>query len=984
MTAGRAVGAFACDQFDSRSVYFIAAARGRTRAGMRTHIFFYVASLIRSRKQRVIVFHVPLLATSCGGMYDQGVSGFFTQRAPPGTILHALMVLRSRDSRYGVRHTPVGRVFIRISLIVTVAAFSHRTSDAAAPATSESAAKRVLVIYSDERVLPANVIEDDAIRRTFAADPTVRVEFHSEFLDVARFSRESYQQQQADFFREKYAERPPDLIISGGQPALTFLVKHRGTLFTNVPVVAHGAIESRVLAEVSDPRIVGVPNAFSLTGTIELALHMHPRTQQIAVVAGAGPRDRGFADAARRALEPFEPRLRVRWLTNQSMAELKKELASLPDHTVVLYLTMFGDQSGNSFVPPQALAQFAPASRAPIYGAFDTYIGSGAVGTSCVPFEMMGRKSAEVGMRILAGMDPQDAVRGERYQPISIFDWRQLQRLGISEAQLPADSVVRFKEYSIWERYRWRVIGVITLCVVESVLIVALVFQLRRRRRAEALRRESDEQSRQATEAARESEARFLVIANAAPVLIWISGLDKRCNFFNQPWLEFTGRTLEQETGNGWADGVHPEDLSRCLQIYTESFDARQTFTMEYRLRRHDGEYRWLTDHGVPRYNPQGDFVGYIGSCVDITERKLSEERLRRTLEELEQVKERLDKENTHLRQEVTVLHGHQEIVGQSPELQQVLAAVEQVADTDATVLVLGETGTGKELIARAIHKLSPRRDKAMICVNCAAIPATLIESELFGREKGAYTGAMSKQLGRFEAAHRSTLFLDEVGELPPEVQVKLLRVLQEKEIERLGSSQPIKVDVRIVAATNRDLEQAVRDGRFRQDLYYRLTVFPIKLPPLRERPQDIPLLVMAFVEHFSASMGKQIDGISKPDLAALQRYPWPGNIRELRNAVERAMILAKGTKLRIAVPSQNGAAAPAPLSLDDAEREHILKVLSLAGWRVQGAGGAADLLGMKRTTLESRMSKLGIQRPGKKAEISASSRDAGYPPSIA
>jgi formate hydrogenlyase transcriptional activator len=255
-----------------------------------------------------------------------------------------------------------------------------------------------------------------------------------------------------------------------------------------------------------------------------------------------------------------------------------------------------------------------------------------------------------------------------------------------------------------------------------------------------------------------------------------------------------------------------------------------------------------------------------------------------------------------------------------------------------------------------------------MICVNCAAIPTTLIESELFGREKGAYTGALTKQVGRFEAAHRSTLFLDEVGELPPEVQVKLLRVLQERQIERLGNSKPVAVDVRVIAATNRNLEQAVREGRFREDLYYRLTVFPIKLPPLRERPEDVPLLVMAFVEHFSTSMGKQIDAISKSDLAMLQHYDWPGNIRELRNAVERAMILATGTKLRIPLPQRESgpAGALAPLTLQDAEREHILSVLQMTNWRVQGDGGAADLLGLKRTTLESRMVKLGIHRPTK------------------
>ena len=580
----------------------------------------------------------------------------------------------------------------------------------------------------------------------------------------------------------------------------------------------------------------------------------------------------------------------------------------------------------------------------------------------------MGRKSAEVGMRILSGMEPQAALGGERYQPTPTFDWRQLQRAGIRETDLPAGSVVRFKEVSLWERYRWYIVGVTSLCIAQALLIAALLIQRRHRFRAEALRRESAEQTRVAADAARESENRFSLIANSAPVLIWMSGPDKLGTFFNKPWLDFTGRTLEQELGNGWADSIHPEDRSTCLQTCGDSFEARQPFTVDFRLRRHDGEYRWVSDHAVPRFDSGGNFLGYIGSCTDVTDRRESEERARRANIELEQIKDRLDKENDYLRQEMKVLDRPHEIVGQSAAIQRVLAAAEQVAKTDSSVLLLGETGTGKELIAREIHKLSPRRDKPMVCVNCAAIPTTLIESELFGREKGAYTGALTKQVGRFEAAHHSTLFLDEVGELPPEVQVKLLRVLQERQIERLGNPKPIAVDVRVLAATNRNLEHAVREGRFREDLYYRLTVFPIKLPPLRERAEDIPLLVMAFVEHFSTSMGKQIDGISKSDLAMLRNYDWPGNIRELRNTVERAMILATGSKLRIPLPKRESgpAAAFAPLTLQDAEREHILSVLQMTNWRVQGDGGAADLLGLKRTTLESRMMKLGIHRPEK------------------
>ena len=547
-----------------------------------------------------------------------------------------------------------------------------------------------------------------------------------------------------------------------------------------------------------------------------------------------------------------------------------------------------------------------------------------------VTFEEMGQKAAKVGLRILSGEAPQSAVREERHQAIPMFDWNQLKRAGISEAQLPAGSVIRFKESSVFDRYRWQIIAMVSFVIAETMLIVSLILQLQRRQRAEALERQSEARSRDAQDAARDSESRFLLVADAAPVLIWISDLDKLCTFFNKPWLDFTGRSLDQELGNGWTDGVHPDDLAACMQTYIEAFDARRTFTMDYRLRRHDGEYRWISDHGVPHFNNPGSFLGYIGSCVDISERKQSEEQLRRALGELERIKEQLDQENTYLRQEMTVLHGHHEIVGQSRSLQQVLTAVEQVAGTDSTVLVLGETGTGKELIARAIHDSSSRRERAMVCVNCAAIPSTLIESELFGREKGAYTGAMTKQIGRFEAANCSTLFLDEIGELPPEVQVKLLRALQEKQIERLGNPKPIMVDVRIVAATNRDLEQAVREGRFRQDLYYRLTVFPIKVPPLRERPQDIPLLVMAFVEHFSKAMGKQIDGISKPDLASLQEYHWPGNVRELRNAVERAMILTRGTNLRIQIPArdENEVVAHPPLTHQDAElRSHPERV---------------------------------------------------------
>ncbi len=284
------------------------------------------------------------------------------------------------------------------------------------------------------------------------------------------------------------------------------------------------------------------------------------------------------------------------------------------------------------------------------------------------------------------------------------------------------------------------------------------------------------------------------------------------------------------------------------------------------------------------------------------------------------------------------------------------------MATTSATVLLIGETGTGKEVFAQAIHRASERRGRPIVTVNCAAIPSTLIESELFGHERGAYTGAVARQIGRFEMANESTIFLDEIGELSLDVQVKLLRVLQEKVIERLGSGQSVKVNVRIIAATNRNLEKAIEERTFREDLYYRLNVFPIAIPPLRERVADIPALVWSFVDEYSNEFHKPIESISKESLEALQRYAWPGNVRELRNVIERAVIVAKGPRLTVAPPVA-ASASHKSTRLADVEAEQIRRVLESAGWRVRGAGGAAELLGLKPNTLDSRIAKLGIRR---------------------
>jgi formate hydrogenlyase transcriptional activator len=344
--------------------------------------------------------------------------------------------------------------------------------------------------------------------------------------------------------------------------------------------------------------------------------------------------------------------------------------------------------------------------------------------------------------------------------------------------------------------------------------------------------------------------------------------------------------------------------------------------------------------------------------------RKRAEAELRRVLSENAQLRDRLTEENVYLRSEIKSRHAPRQITGTSGAVRLVLEQIGQVAPTTATVVLLGETGTGKELIATAIHEGSPRGSRAMVRVNCAAIPSALIESELFGREKGAYTGALSRQIGRFEVADGSTIFLDEIGELPEDVQVKLLRVLQEKQIERLGNPRPIDVDVRVIAATNRDLEHAVAEGKFREDLYYRLNVFPIAVPPLRERVEDIPTLAWSFVDEFSRALGKRFESIPKDQLLMLQRYAWPGNIRELRNVIERAVIVSTGPRLLIQPPRGKHAGTKRSVRLLDVERDHIQSVLESTGWRVRGEGGAAELLGLKPSTLEGRMAKLQLRRP--------------------
>jgi PAS domain S-box-containing protein len=481
-----------------------------------------------------------------------------------------------------------------------------------------------------------------------------------------------------------------------------------------------------------------------------------------------------------------------------------------------------------------------------------------------------------------------------------------------------------------------------------------------------------------ADQALRASEARLAAGADLAGLAFYEVDFGARTVFVDDRFSDVCGIPPESREGLKtlafWIERLHPDDRRRVLDQRQQLHEGRlERLNTEYRYLHPTQGEKWL--HHVSRVTQRdasGNTVKTFGVVRDITERRQREEALRQSYAEIEWLKDRLQAESDYLKAEIKVVHPYGEVTGQSPAIQKVLRQVEQVAPTDSSVLVRGETGSGKELVAQAIHRLSPRGGHLMVKVNCAALPSGLVESELFGREKGAFTGALTRQIGRFEVADGSTLFLDEVGELSLEVQSKLLRVLESGEFERLGSPKTIKVNVRVIAATNRDLTEEIRKGRFREDLYYRLNVFPIRVPPLRERAEDIPVLVWTFLEEFSTRMGKKITQVPRKTMDALQRHPWPGNVRELRNVIEHGAILTTGDTLN--VPMLEGAApvgAPHP-TLADSERELVLRALTSTGWRIKGPKGAAAALGLNPSTLYSRMKKLGVRPPGPRADGAA------------
>ena len=463
-----------------------------------------------------------------------------------------------------------------------------------------------------------------------------------------------------------------------------------------------------------------------------------------------------------------------------------------------------------------------------------------------------------------------------------------------------------------------------------------------------------------ASDLARKQAARVAAAVDAAELGFSEWSPETEHPFFDSRLRELLGIGVEEfaKAKELWLSRMDPESKTSVVETQRRIFDGDiERATVEYWYDHPRRGRIWLR-HSSRRLECElGSGPRIVEAVEDITQRRLA-------LENVQRLRERLELENVYLRQEAKKRLGSDGIIGRSAAIRRTLALADQVATTNSTVLLLGETGCGKGRLASYIHECSQRHDRPMITVNCSAIPSSLIESELFGREKGAYTGALSKQVGRFELAHGSTLFIDEIGELPLEMQVKLLRVLESRTIERLGKPNPISVDIRIIVATNRDLAGAVRNGQFRGDLYYRLNVFPISIPPLRERREDIPLFVRAFINQFAGSMAKPVEDVDPASLEALSDYSWPGNVRELRNVVERAMILTTGPNLRIALPDIN-AKATSGTDLAAMEREQIQKVLHETSWRIRGPHGAAARLGLKPTTLEARIKHLGLIRPG-------------------
>ena len=990
--------------------------------------------------------------------------------------------------------------------------------------------KNVLVLATYSPTAPVAHLWDRGIRSVFEAGTADRIKIDVEHLDLIRLQDEHYVRLLLDLYRHKYSKIKPDLIIPIYNGALGFVLRYGSDLFPDIPIVFGGVEKQFVESRTLGPHISGVLNVNSYRETLDLALDLHPGTRHVAIVAGAGIIGRAWGSEARKSYRSYENRIDFIELLGLPMSEILEKVANLPPQIVIIYITLLEDGDGNKFTAPESLSQISHIADAPIYSFWDLVLGHGIVGGFLSNAEEKGKEIAELGLRILNGEKPADLPIIQESNLQYKFDWRQLKRWSIPEDGLPPGSIVRFKEFTVWDRYKGRILAASALLALQFLLIAGLSISMLRRRRSERSRDEllkfealmaelssdliniaADKVDAKINRALgrigtflnvdrsflfqfnwdktefrishlweadgiqKDQVVRGVIVKRLFP---WLAGnllngrdilipavaalsaveeAQKEYQYCRQlgiqsflilpiqvedsplcaigldsirrqrKWspevqdrLRFTGEILANTLARShaeerikatelkyrtvadftydweyWANfdgtlqyvspsceritGYTPHDFVDNPSIFREIIvsedreiwdshyhDSRQEFKareIQFRIQTKDGEIRWIEHACQPIPDNLGGFSGIRASNRDITDRKKTELSLLMAFDEIKELKEQLESERTYLQEEIKLEHNFENIIGQSEELKYVLYQVEQVAATDSSALILGETGTGKELVARAIHKLSSRSNRVLVKVNCAALPADLIESELFGREKGAFTGATTTQIGRFELAKGSTIFLDEIGELPLTLQAKLLRVYESGEFERLGSPKTRYSDARIIAATNRNLEDEVRQGRFREDLWYRLKVFTVTLPPLRRRKADIPLLIKWFMDQISRKMGKPAVEIPKHTIQALQDYHWPGNVRELKNMVESALITARANKINLEIPQTSDPTISDFKPFEEMERDYILQVLKAKNWKVQGANSAASVLEMNPNTLSARIKKLGIKK---------------------
>jgi len=1044
-------------------------------------------------------------------------------------------------------------------------------------AQPEAKPKNVLVLATYRPSAPVAHLWERGIRSVLEADPANRIKIDFEYLELIHRQDDRYVKLLLDLYRHKYTKLKPDLIIPIYKGALEFVLKYGTELFPGIPVVFGGVEKSFFGNRALGLNITGIFPVISYRETLDLALALHPGTRHVAIVAGAGMIGRAWGSAARVSYRSYENRIDLIDLMGLPMPVILKKVASLPPQTVLIYITLLEDGDGNKFTAPESVSQISHAANAPTYSFWDVMLGHGIVGGNLSNISSKGQAVAELGLSILNGTRPADLPPVKESNLQYKFDWRQLKRWSISENKLPSGSIVSFKEFTVWDQHKDQLIGVFVLIVFQALIISYLLYQRRKRRRAELEvvdrlefeelvsgisarfvdldavnigsqigaslkqisnllgfdrssifeysidRKQMSVLSYHAKEdiqpppntvamdqfpriTARTFEGELIIFSSPTelkdyadserlyleqqgirggiilPLAVsgstfglvafmvlhapkpWPPAIVKRLRLVAEIFstalirkqaeekllnrLEFEKfvSALSYDMINLPADKVDSEIINALSRIgrymgvdrsFLFQFNWDKTEFRISHLWEADGvqkdqvvrgmivkdHFPWLADNlpagsdivisdvkelppveahceieycqniGIQSFivlpiqvqdaplcaigldairtqkywsHEDSNRLRLIGEIfANAIARKHSEFELRETYTEIEELKEQLEAESTYLQEEIKLEHNFENLIGQSEELKYVLYQVEQVAATDSSVLILGETGTGKELVARAIHRLSPRSNRVLVKVNCAALPAELIESELFGREKGAFTGATTTQIGRFELAKGSTILLDEIGELPLTLQAKLLRVYESGEFERLGSPKTLYSDARIIAATNRNLEDEVRRGRFREDLWYRLKVFTITLPPLRQRQADIPMLIAWFMDQLSRKMGKPAVEIPKHTIQTLQDYHWPGNVRELKNMVESALITGRFDKLKFDLhPKASENQGSDFKSLEEMERDYILQVMKLKNWKVQGSNSAASILEMNPNTLRARLKKLGIKKP--------------------